>query len=139
MADLVASQYQHFVPQFLLRNFSHEFKPPKSSGKKSQSSRRRKPVNGIWPNDRVAHNLDLSVEPAVICEAPVKRIFGQIDMYRDTSKTSAKQQHVEQMLSKIESDASAVFRNITKSLRKRRRMCASLGMRETSCGSFCFS
>jgi hypothetical protein len=120
MAEPVASQYQHFVPQFLLRNFSHEFKPPKSGGRKSQSSR-RKPVNGIWPNERVAHNLNLSVEPAVICEAPIKRIFGQTDMYRDTSKTSAKQQHIEQMFSRLENDASAIFRKITKSFEQKER------------------
>jgi len=55
------------------------------------------------------------VDPPVICEAPVKRILGQMDMYRDTSKPPPEQQHIEEMFSKLENQASAVFRKITKS------------------------
>lgn len=71
------------------------------------------------PNDPVVLNLHSSVDPAVVCEAPVNRIFGQTDMYRDTSKSPAEQQHIEQMFSKLESQASVVFRNITKSFEQK--------------------
>lgn len=101
MAQPISNQYQHFVPQFLIKNFSHPFKPPNNGHKRSRHPK-RKPVNGIYPNDPVVHNLDLSADPVILCEAKVNRIFGQKDMYRDTSKPTAEQQHIEQMFSKLE-------------------------------------
>jgi hypothetical protein len=116
MAGTASVQYQHFVPQFLLRNFSHPYKPQNNGPKTSKRSKRK-----IFPREPVVHNLNLSVDPPVICETPVKRILGQIDMYRDTSKPSPEQQHIEQMFSKLEGQASAVFRKITKSFEQKEK------------------
>ncbi|KAK0707748.1 hypothetical protein B0H67DRAFT_647898 [Lasiosphaeris hirsuta] len=53
-------------------------------------------------------------DPPVICEKPVRRILGQMKTYQDTSKQVEKQQHIEDMLSKFESQTSSVFRRMTK-------------------------
>ena len=114
MVGTTSAQYQHFVPQFLLRNFSHPYKPQNNGPKTSKRSKRK-----IFPREPVVHNPNLFVDPPVMCETPVKRILGQIDMYRDTSKPSPEQQHIEQMFSKLEGQASAVFRKITKSFEQK--------------------
>ncbi|KUJ19709.1 uncharacterized protein LY89DRAFT_611477 [Mollisia scopiformis] len=118
MADIIRTQYQHFVPQFLLRNFSHVHKPRKGDREKKKHPK-GKGEKRIYPGDRVVNTLDLSEDPPVLCEARVNRIFGQMDMYRDTSKDSPEQQHVEEMFSKLEGQASIVFRKITKAFEQK--------------------
>ncbi|KAK3940284.1 hypothetical protein QBC46DRAFT_385771 [Diplogelasinospora grovesii] len=110
MATTATPQYQHFVPQFLLKNFSHRF------GKKPKGYKYQK---GMYPTDIVTRCVDLSADPAVICEKPVKRILGQMNMYHDTSQPAANQQHVEKMLSKFESDAKKVFDSITQAFEQK--------------------
>ena len=119
MAETARAQYQHFVPQFLLRNFSHPYKPQNTDTKKSKRSK-RKYAKGMFPGDLVVRNLDLSADPPVICETPVKRILGQVDMYRDTSSQSPEQQqYIEHMFSRIEGQTSAIFRKITKAFEQK--------------------
>ncbi|KAH7023846.1 hypothetical protein EDB80DRAFT_698755 [Ilyonectria destructans] len=119
MAQAPNSQYHHFVPQFLLHNFSHPYAPPQIPGQKSKRPK-RKYKKGMYPGDRVVRNVDLAANPPVICEKPVKRILGKMDMYRDTSQpTPNQQQHVEQMFSKLESSASIIFHKIVKSFEQR--------------------
>jgi hypothetical protein len=119
MAGTTRIQYQHFVPQFLLRNFSHPYQPPNNDHKKSKRSK-RKYAKGMFPGDPVVRNLDLSADPYVICESPVKRILGKFDMYRDTSNPSPEQQqHIEQMFSKLEGQTSAIFCKITKAFEQK--------------------
>lgn len=118
MVDENRTQYQHFVPQFLLRNFSHPYRPRKDERKK-QKRPKGKDVKRLYPGDPVVNTLDLSEDPPVLCEARVNRIFGQMDMYRDTSKDSPEQQHIEQMFSKLEGQASVVFRKITKAFEQK--------------------
>jgi hypothetical protein len=118
MAGKSRPQYQHFVPQFLLRNFSHPYTRQKDDRQKPKCSRRRG-EKWIYPGDRVLNTLDLSEDLPVPREALVNRVLGQMDMYRDTSKPSSKQQHIEQMFSKIEGQASTVFRKITKAFEQK--------------------
>lgn len=118
MAGTTSAQYQHFVPQFLLKNFSHLYKPQNDGSKMSKRSKRNYD-KGKYPGDTVVRNLNLSADLPVICETPVRRILGQIDMYRDRSKPSLEQQHIEQMFSKLEGQASIVFRKITKTFEQR--------------------
>lgn len=113
MAETVRTQYQHFVPQFLLKNFSHIYKPSKDERKKPKNSE-IKDDKRIYRGDRVVNTLDLTEDVPIIQEARVNRILGQMDMYRDNRKPSSEQQHVEQMFSKLECQASVVFRGITK-------------------------
>lgn len=114
--------YQHFVPQFLLKNFAHPYKPASNNGvgegkTATKKLKKQKYEKGKFPGDSVVHNIDLQRDPAHACivETPVKRILGQMDMYRDTTAPSLMQQHVEEMFSKLENQASYVFRKIKKS------------------------
>ncbi|KAF7542976.1 hypothetical protein G7Z17_g11120 [Cylindrodendrum hubeiense] len=121
MAQSTNAQYHHFVPQFLLQNFSHPYDPPRKPGQKSKRPK-RKYKKGMYPGDRVLRNVDLSADPPVICEKSIKRILGNTDMYRDTSQPTPKQQqHIEEMFSKFESSASIIFRKITKSFEQHER------------------
>ncbi|PKK42865.1 hypothetical protein CI102_13385 [Trichoderma harzianum] len=108
----VPSQYHHFVPQFLLKNFVDACVPIKngsatSAGRRAGKKRRYKP-------DPTVNRVDLFSETPEVIEIPVKRILGKTDMYRDTNKPCAEQQHVEMMFSQVESRTSRIFRNITK-------------------------
>ncbi|KAK3985487.1 hypothetical protein QBC44DRAFT_156726 [Cladorrhinum sp. PSN332] len=114
MAATSNAQYQHFVPQFLLRNFSHPYKPDGYVGKKRKGSGKRKFEKGMFPGDPVVRHLDLTADPPAICEKPVKRILGLMNMYDDPGKPTKQQQEVEQLLSKLEGQASVIFRKITK-------------------------
>ncbi|KAK1752334.1 hypothetical protein QBC47DRAFT_363898 [Echria macrotheca] len=103
-------QYQHFVPQFLLRNFAHPYKP--AGGRKKGGKRRDE--NGLYFGESVVRNVDLTVDPPVICEKPIKRILGQMNMYENTTKTSKRERNLEQLFSRLEDQASRIFRKITK-------------------------
>jgi len=76
----------------------------------------------MFPNAPVVNTVDLLEDEFHFYEAPVNRILGQMDMYRDTSKPSPEQQQIEQMFSKLENQASLIFRKITKSLSNRNRV-----------------
>lgn len=119
MAASANPQYQHFVPQFLLRNFSHPYKPDGEGPRKGKGGGKRKYEKGMHPKDPVIRNFDLLAEPPTICEKPVKRILGQMNMYQDSSKPIEHQQHVEQLLSKLEGQASMIFRKITKAFEQK--------------------
>ncbi|KAK4222967.1 hypothetical protein QBC38DRAFT_488726 [Podospora fimiseda] len=122
MASTSNPQYQHFVPQFLLRNFSHPYKPDGGSGTTTQQKKRKskgrnntqKYEKGKFPGDPVIRHLDLTATPPCIDEKPVKRILGQMNMYDDPDKPTEQQQKVERLLSQLEGQASGIFRKITK-------------------------
>lgn len=61
---------------------------------------------------RVDHRL--SSETLDIIETLVKRVLGQTDMYRDTNKPYSGQYLIEEIISRLESKVSAIFRKITK-------------------------
>lgn len=94
MEGTTSVQYQHFIPQFLLRNSSHPYRP-QNHGPNTPKRPKRKSKERIYPGERVVHNRNLSINPPVIRETLVKRILGQMDMYRDTSKPSLEKQHIE--------------------------------------------
>jgi len=102
-------QYQHFVPQFLLRNFSHPYKPA------GPRKNRLGGNNGIRPGETVVRSIDLTLDNPLICDKPIKRILGQMNMYDDTTKPSLKEQRqLEELLGKVENQAARVFTKITK-------------------------
>ncbi|KAK0627458.1 hypothetical protein B0T14DRAFT_512660 [Immersiella caudata] len=116
MATSTKPEYQHFVPQFLLRNFAHPYKP---AGVRKRG--KRKDENGIYYNELVVRNVDLSADPPVICEKPVKRVLGEMNMYEkddDASHapdlgSSKTRRSLEQMLGQLENKVVAVFQKIT--------------------------
>ncbi|KAK0719324.1 hypothetical protein B0H67DRAFT_572915 [Lasiosphaeris hirsuta] len=106
-------QYQHFVPQFLLRNFAHPYRP-KGGGKRGKT----KDENGLHYGESVVRSLDLAADPSAICEKAVKRILGQMNMYEDATMSSPQEKRVEEMLGRLENQVSVVFRKIVKAHEK---------------------
>lgn len=107
--------YQHFIPQFILRNFAHPYSGLEDSPSEPKSLKKTKYQKGKpRPGDPMVHHIDLTSDPPRVAESSTKRILGLTDMYRDTSQAAPNQQHIETMLSRLESQASTVMRSITK-------------------------
>jgi hypothetical protein len=119
MAASTKSEYQHFVPQFLLRNFAHPYKP---AGARKRG--KRKDENGIYYNESVVRNVDLTANPPVVCEKPVKRILGEMNMYEKDDagpvpgSNSKTRRSLEQMLGQLENKVAAIFQKITKAYKE---------------------
>lgn len=94
-------EYQHFVPQFILRNFAHKYTGPQRSkkGKKNKG-------DNLFRGELVVNNVNLRTDPFVIEETKVKRILGQYDMYQDTALPEAQRRQIETMLGKLEAHVS---------------------------------
>jgi hypothetical protein len=75
----------------------------------------------MYRSDLVVDCVDLSSATPLIVEKPVKRTFGQTDMYLDTTNPYQQQHGVEKMLSRLESRASDIFRSIGASSEKGHR------------------
>ncbi|KAL7932475.1 hypothetical protein V8C35DRAFT_328423 [Trichoderma chlorosporum] len=107
-------EYQHFIPQFILRNYSYPFKCPKAEhqGKKKCKCKHEK---GKYPGDAVVNCVDLSHSSFRLETYSVKRIFGASNMYSDPAAASSEEQRrIETMFSKMESQASTIYRRIIK-------------------------
>lgn len=106
------AQYQHYIPQFLLRNFSHPYKPPKGRGpkKKGKSHRERGPYRG----DKVLNVVDLTSDEPQLLEPLVSRWFGQEDMYKDVADTIKSKKDVEQKLSQLECHTAEILQKVKK-------------------------
>ncbi|KAI0165415.1 hypothetical protein GGR52DRAFT_558618 [Hypoxylon sp. FL1284] len=100
-------EYQHFVPQFILRNYAHKYTGPKQQ-------RGKKKADKMFRGELVVNNVNLASDPICIEETKVKRILGIYDMYQDTSAPTAQQRRIESMFGELESRASIIFRKITK-------------------------
>lgn len=109
------SQYHHFIPQFILRNFAHNYRPLTWKGFAKRHSNRgdiqRK--TGLRPGEPALHIIDLSSDNPELSESPIRRTFGMMDMYRDFAKASD-QNYLEKQLSKLESEAAKVISKIHK-------------------------
>ncbi|TGJ82138.1 hypothetical protein E0Z10_g6641 [Xylaria hypoxylon] len=103
-------EYQHFVPQFILRNFAHKYTGPQ----RSKKGKNKKKDDNIFRGELVVNNVNLRVEPIVIEETKVKRILGQYDMYQDTALPVVQQRQIETLLGKLEAHVSTIFRKMTK-------------------------
>ncbi|CAH0057603.1 unnamed protein product [Clonostachys solani] len=111
----IKNEYQHFIPQFLIKNFAYPFKCPEAelARKKKCKCRHEK---GKYPNDLVVNCVNLQTSPFSIDVQPVKRIFGSPGMYLDPNQpTTGRQRRIESMFGKLESHASSIFRRIVKS------------------------
>jgi hypothetical protein len=104
------SQYHHYIPRFILRNYAHPASPPKNTSK-SKKRGKRKSTPRAPP--LMLSSIDLSGETAQIKESTVDKTFGITDMYRDFSR-STKQHAIEEQLSVLESRAGEVISGIRK-------------------------
>ncbi|KEZ41373.1 hypothetical protein SAPIO_CDS7492 [Scedosporium apiospermum] len=131
-ASGVRSQYQHFVPQFLLKNFAHKYAPPdqdntdsnkekKNKKNKKKKQKGQKYEKGMYPGDPVVYNLDLEQDVLSIQETPVGRILGEVDMYRDPDKPTKEQQRIEEKFRGLERTVCGIFRRMVKELEDSKR------------------
>ncbi|KAK1241326.1 hypothetical protein MKX08_001300 [Trichoderma sp. CBMAI-0020] len=103
-------EYQHFIPQFLLRNFSHKYAPAdKSKAGKPKKRDRKKMYSG----EPAVNSLCLSDE-FLLDECPVRRACGLENMYVDTAKPLKHQGHLEKKFGVFENKASCIYRKIVK-------------------------
>ncbi|KAI1770081.1 hypothetical protein F4818DRAFT_433887 [Hypoxylon cercidicola] len=100
-------EYQHFVPQFMVRNFAHKYNGPKQQKGKKRDDK-------MYRGELIVNNVNLAADPIRIEETKVKRILGNYDMYRDTSAPTEQQRRMETMFGELESRVSVIFRKITK-------------------------
>ncbi|TVY68038.1 hypothetical protein Focb16_v002164 [Fusarium oxysporum f. sp. cubense] len=106
------SQYQHYIPQFILRNFSHRYKPSKRKGHWKHGGSR--PKKGMRNGENVLNIVDLTSDQDQLREEPVSRWFGQINMYNDTAAAINSQKNLEQELSKLESRTAEILQKVKK-------------------------
>jgi hypothetical protein len=106
------SQYHHYIPRFILRNFAHPFRPLKTSpqGSKKSGKRRQK---GYRPGEQMLYSVNLAEATIEIIETPVSRTFGLTDMYRDFANAT-NQHYLEELLSGLESRAGGIVSTIRK-------------------------
>ena len=96
------SQYHHFIPRFLLRNFAVFKNPGKITPKTSRNKKRRAPAP-------TRLNL-LNLETGALEQADVAHTFGFVDLYRDFDASEPEQHDLEKRLSRLEGDASGILR-----------------------------
>jgi Protein of unknown function (DUF4238) len=106
------SQYHHYIPQFILRNFAHPFQPQNVARKHRQRNKHKR-EKGHYPGEPMLYAIDLTGAEPQINETPVARTFGKMDMYRDFAN-APNQHEVEQKLSRLESSAAQVIQKIRK-------------------------
>ncbi|KAH8649432.1 hypothetical protein BGZ60DRAFT_422302 [Tricladium varicosporioides] len=104
------SQYHHFIPRFILRNYSHLGQRPAAS---RGSKNRRKGRNAARSKEPMLFGLNFAGEEPEIIETSVAKTFGMMDMYRDF-RASTRQHQVEEQLSVLESRAGEIISTIRK-------------------------
>lgn len=93
------SQYQHYVPRFILRNFAHHSEPVIGDSKRSGKHRnKRKRPKSKKPD--MLHLIKLG-DPVERVDVPLATEFGKQDMYRDFQR-AVDQQHIEKKLAYLE-------------------------------------
>ncbi|KAJ4258846.1 hypothetical protein NW762_007933 [Fusarium torreyae] len=108
---LVGTQYQHFIPQFILKSFGHPFVCPKTPEDKPKCKKKHH-EKYKYPGDQVVNCLRLSPDGFTIDEHPVRRICGIADMYTDKKETTQLPRLLEIKFSVLEGQASRIIRKI---------------------------
>ncbi|KDN72260.1 hypothetical protein CSUB01_07911 [Colletotrichum sublineola] len=104
-------QYQHYIPQFILRNFSHPYKP--LGGKRARNRHKSEPGR-LRRGENVLNVVHLASEEPQIREAPVSRWFGRVNMYEDAADAIKGQKQIEDKLGRLESQSAIVIQRIKK-------------------------
>jgi hypothetical protein len=108
------SQYHHFIPRFILQNYSHPGEPTTGSrNSKSRGKQRNNRKNGSRAREPVLYGINLCGEEPTITETTVAKTFGMVDMYRDLG-ASTKQHQVEEQLALLESHAGEIISTVRK-------------------------
>ena len=101
-----SSQYHHFIPRFLLRNFAVFKNPGKIVPKTSKRSKNQA------PKPQKLTVLDLKAGD--FKQGDVGETFGIVDLYRDFKEAGRDQQKLERELSVLESAAGEIYSRINK-------------------------
>lgn len=117
---LAKSQYHHFIPRFILRNFAHPYKPPDNLPNVSAKHRKQKRKDGCHLGEPMLHAINLTEAAADFIETPVSRTFGMTDMYRDFTHAT-NQHYLEEQLSRLESCAGTVISTIRRAFEEGKR------------------
>ena len=102
--SLPTSQYHHFIPRFLLRNFA-VFKNP---GKVKPKTGRGKKKSAPAPSR--LNTLDFAA--GALIQEDVAHTFGFVDMYRDIVASPSDPYDLEKRLSRLENDVSRIIADI---------------------------
>ncbi|KAF4637367.1 hypothetical protein G7Y89_g714 [Cudoniella acicularis] len=107
-----ASRYHHFVPQFILRNWSHNYRPLGKSKPKRKPKYNAKKLQ--W-DDKIINVIKLDDKDGKVenAETRVTKSFGIQGLYVD-EKFAANVQRVEEQLGPFESAAGEVVADIKK-------------------------
>ncbi|KAG8677834.1 hypothetical protein FPOAC1_003862 [Fusarium poae] len=108
---LVDTQYQHFIPQFILKRFSHPFVCPETPENKLKCKKKHH-ERYKYPGDEVVNCLRLSPDGFTVDEHPTRRICGIEDMYTDKKETTQLPRLLEIKFSALEGQASRIIRKI---------------------------
>ncbi|QYT02216.1 hypothetical protein H0G86_009222 [Trichoderma simmonsii] len=104
-------QYQHFIPQFLLKNFAHKYVAPDSHD--TAKGQKRNAKTGMYSGEPAVNTLHLSGD-FYLEECAVRRTCGMEDMYEDTENLLKDHGHLEKKFAAMESKASLIYRKIVK-------------------------
>ncbi|KAG5937624.1 hypothetical protein E4U53_008166, partial [Claviceps sorghi] len=108
--------YQHYIPRFLLENFSHPLQTDGISAATPPASqhgpRRRKGKKKTRRGESVVNCVDMSSDTASMTETPVDSVFGHVNTCQDAYIPPEEQDRLEQKLRRLESDASGVIGRI---------------------------
>ncbi|KAG4276879.1 hypothetical protein FPRO04_14232 [Fusarium proliferatum] len=109
--SVVKPQYQHFIPQFMLRNFDHPFVCP-TAPRNGRKCKKHQHDKGKYPGDRVVNSLQLLPDGFKFEEQSINRVCGLDDMYTDKSPMAESSRELEVKFSKLEAAASPIIRKI---------------------------
>jgi hypothetical protein len=103
-------QYQHFIPHFLLRNFSHPYEPTEKTKlkKADRYCKRRYKRRG----DKALNVVDLTPDDPQLLDPEVSRWYGQKEMYEDIADAIESRKDVEQELFKLESRTAEILQKV---------------------------
>ena len=108
------AQYQHYIPQLLLKNFSHPYRGETDGELHERGAIKRE--KGKYKGNPVLHLVDLASDSAQLLEAPISRCFGFNEMYDDMTKMIESRNDIEKKLSSLESQAAAILGKVMKAL-----------------------
>lgn len=105
------SQYHHYVPRFILRNYTDPNQQPVvNTGNKKQDKNKQRRIRQTRDFMLNVVNLqDVELE-----QQPLSQTFGVTDMYRDFDTSKPDQHYLEKELSKLESRAGEIIANVRK-------------------------
>ena len=104
MEEKPQTQYQHYIPQFLLRRFAIPLLAGSGNGKNRINNQKRKAMLNV---------VSLDKDPPEIGTRLARKILGQEDMYKDDSMFSKKEQmRIETKLGVIEQAASRIIAKV---------------------------